>query len=180
MAVRVFPDPKEQGFAISMFGLSSGVANSPSLPRVVHFKLIKPSRSSRTVIGILLGGVFTQFASWHWIFWFAGIVVICIAVLSFFAIPNLPRRGQQKNGLDILGVSILISANLTCCPSSLALNRTTSFLVVAMCLFVFALTQGANNGWGQGGVIAPLVLSIAMAVAFFIREWMAKEENAAM
>jgi hypothetical protein len=45
---------------------------------------------------------------------------------------------------------------------------------------IFALTQGANDGWGKAGVIAPLVISVVMIFTFFVWEWQAKETDAAL
>ncbi len=42
--------------------------------------------------------------------------------------------------------------------------------VVALILFVFAVTSGSVNGWGTARAITPLVLSVILAVAFFFWE----------
>jgi hypothetical protein len=39
-----------------------------------------------------------------------------------------------------------------------------------MILFIFAITSGAASGWGTAKVIASLIISIALAVVFFIFE----------
>lgn len=53
-------------------------------------------------------------------------------------------------------------------------------LLVALVLLIFAVTQGSQTGWGTAGVIAPLVISIVMIVAFFIYEKMIPEDIAAV
>jgi hypothetical protein len=47
-------------------------------------------------------------------------------------------------------------------------------------LFIFSVTQGSNGTWGAAGVIAPLVISIFVMIAFFIWEWWIDEKNAAL
>jgi hypothetical protein len=54
------------------------------------------------------------------------------------------------------------------------------FCTAALILFIFAVTQGSNNSWGTAGVIAPLVISIFVFIAFFTYEWWIDENKAAL
>lgn len=51
---------------------------------------------------------------------------------------------------------------------------------VAIVLFVYAVTSGPVNGWGTANVIAPLIISIAMAIAFFTYEAYIDPDRAAL
>src|SRR5882757_2948049 len=53
-------------------------------------------------------------------------------------------------------------------------------LIVAIILFIFAVTSGSTDGWASAMVLAPLILSILMMVAFFYWETLIPVENAAM
>jgi hypothetical protein len=47
-------------------------------------------------------------------------------------------------------------------------------------LFVYALTSGSVEGWTAAGVLAPLFVSVALAVSFFVWETRIDEECAAL
>ena len=67
------------------------------------------------VLGLIIGAIFVQFASWSWVFWFVALVCMPIATLCIFLIPKQEpkvddiaiRRGARWKSLDIMGVSIL-------------------------------------------------------------------------
>lgn len=66
-----------------------------------------------------------------------------------------PREGPKKTvaerfrQLDLVGVAILTAA---------------------LVLLVYSLTQGSNKKWAEGGVLAPLIISIFLIVGFFYYE----------
>ncbi|KIJ05707.1 hypothetical protein PAXINDRAFT_21057 [Paxillus involutus ATCC 200175] len=94
LLVNAFPDPLHQARAIGVFGGFAGVAN---------------------VLGLLIGAMFVQWASFHWVFWFVGIIAIPVALACLFIIPpeiakseDKPNAGIAKwKRLDLIGVSIL-------------------------------------------------------------------------
>jgi hypothetical protein len=49
-----------------------------------------------------------------------------------------------------------------------------------MLLFIYAVTSGPATGWGTANVIAPLVISIVLAIAFFVVERFLPEDVAAL
>jgi hypothetical protein len=69
-----------------------------------------------------------------------------------------PAREKLRR-LDIFGVSIL---------------------TVALVLFIFAITSGSTAGWKSAMVLAPLIISVLMVVAFFVYETRIPEQYAAM
>ena len=53
-------------------------------------------------------------------------------------------------------------------------------LIVALILFIFAVTSGSTDGWASAMVLAPLVVSILMVAGFFYWETLIPAEKAAM
>ncbi|THH14444.1 hypothetical protein EW146_g5879 [Bondarzewia mesenterica] len=142
LIVAMFPQPLEQSRAISLFGGCGALGN---------------------VAGLIIGGVFAQFATWHWVFWFVTIVAVPISFSCIFLIPAQPNKGhsrtQSLKRLDMIGVSIL---------------------TIALVLLIYAVTSGSANGWGTGGVLAPLIISIFMVAGFFYYETLIPTEMAAV
>ncbi|OJA09891.1 hypothetical protein AZE42_06756 [Rhizopogon vesiculosus] len=146
LLVNVFPDPLQQARAIGIFGGCGAVAN---------------------VLGLLIGAMFVQWASYHWVFWFVSIVAVPVALGCFFIIPSQIARttdslepGTAKwKSLDLIGVSIL---------------------TVALILFIFAVTSGSTDGWASAIVLVPLVISIIMVFAFAYWETLVPVEKAAI
>jgi hypothetical protein len=86
-----------------------------------------------------------------------------------------PGASKWKN-LDLVGVSILTGKND---PANSSLHRSR-FLVVALILFIFAVTSGSTDGWASAMVLVPLVISISMVIAFFYWETLLPVDRAAM
>ena len=67
------------------------------------------------VLGLIIGAIFVQFASWSWVFWFVALVCAPIALSCIFLIPKqeprLDEAGRKRHArwksLDLGGVSIL-------------------------------------------------------------------------
>ncbi|KAI0804556.1 major facilitator superfamily domain-containing protein [Irpex lacteus] len=146
LLVDVFPEPKEQAVAIAAFGGSGAVG---------------------IVLGLLIGAVFVQLATWPWVFYFMAIMAFSIAITAFIFVP-MPEKEEKlsKSGvakwkyLDLGGILILTSA---------------------LILLIFAVTEGGSSaGWGSATVIAPLIISVLMIGAFLFFETRISEEFAAI
>lgn len=121
------------------------------------------------VLGLLIGAVLVQLADWRWVFWFATIIALPVAMVSVLLIPAQHKQDEshqgalnaakKMQGLDIIGVSFL----------------TASFV-----LFIYAMTEGSAAGWGSAKVLAPLIISIFLIVAFLYYETIIPETRAAM
>lgn len=146
LLVKLFPRPDEQARALSAYGGSGALGN---------------------VMGLVIGAIFVQFASWPWVFWFVPLISIPIALICLWLIPAFEREqdqtatftGPKWKRLDIIGVATLTSA---------------------IVLFIFAVTSGSADGWGSATVVAPLVISIVLFVAFFVYETRIPEGIAAI
>ncbi|KAI0631643.1 MFS general substrate transporter [Trametes polyzona] len=146
LLVNVFTEPTEQARAIGVFGGCGAVGN---------------------VLGLIIGAIFVQFASWKWVFWFVALVALPIAALCIVLIPapepqleslSGPKEARWKS-LDMIGVSILTAA---------------------LILFIFSITSGTTSGWGSATVLAPLIISIVMVVGFFYYETKIPADKAAI
>ncbi|KDQ13881.1 hypothetical protein BOTBODRAFT_110904 [Botryobasidium botryosum FD-172 SS1] len=134
MIVQNFPDPEEQGRALSIFGAFGAVGN---------------------VIGFVLGGVLTARVNWRWVYYLVAIIVIPFAVLSFFALPkhSLPSV-EGRRGLDWPGVATLTAG---------------------LILFVYAISDANDVGWGKPQIIVTLILSVVFIIGFFFVERFVKD-----
>ncbi|EGO18976.1 hypothetical protein SERLADRAFT_358714 [Serpula lacrymans var. lacrymans S7.9] len=83
-------------------------------------------------------------------------------------VPNISHSGPSESRsarllrfrrLDLVGVSAF---------------------TVALILFIFAVTSGSIDGWGSAAVIAPLVISAFLLLAFFLWEARLPESHAAL
>ncbi|KAI1789898.1 MFS general substrate transporter [Ganoderma leucocontextum] len=146
LLVNVFTEPTEQARAIGVFGGCGAVGN---------------------VLGLIIGAIFVQFASWPWVFWFVALACMPIATLCIFVIPKQEprmndiavRNGARWKSLDMVGVSILTAA---------------------LILFIFAVTSGATSGWGSAAVLAPLITAVFLVVGFFYFETTIPVDRAAI
>jgi len=100
-------------------------------------------------IGLLLGGVITDSINWHWVFFVNVPVGIVTAILARRLLQHDKGLGFGK-GADVLG-AILITG--------------------ALMLLVYTIVEpAAKDGWGAGSTLAFLAGSIALLIAFVVRE----------
>ncbi|KAI0466444.1 major facilitator superfamily transporter [Xylaria cf. heliscus] len=115
-----------------------------------------------SVLGPVLGGILTHYATWRWIFWING-PIGGVSLLLFLItwpkpqyLPNLERRSWRE--LDYLGSFMLIAATV---------------LVV----FPFQNAGGDTEQWSQAIFLAPLIVGVialfgVLAWSLFIdRRW---------
>ncbi|CAE6494821.1 unnamed protein product [Rhizoctonia solani] len=116
--------------------------------------------SMGNVLGTIVGAIFVQYTSWRWIFWLIATISVPISIVCIFLIPKTARNEEnKKSNFDFVGVFLL---------------------TVGAILFVYALTSGSVKGWKTAGVLAPLFVSVTLAVSFFIWETRIDEDNAAL
>lgn len=121
-----FTDSKERAKAFGVYGALSGVG---------------------AAIGLIAGGILTQYFSWRWCMF----VNTPMALIAFFlAIPNVRESkvaGHPK--YDVPG----------------ALTAT-----IGMVLIVFGVSQAAANSWGSTSAWPYMVIGAALLAFFFLLE----------
>lgn len=98
-------------------------------------------------LGAVLGGVLTDLLSWRWAF----LLNLPVALLILIAAPALisEARNPERTRLDIPG----------------AVSVTGGLLAL-----VYGITAAEREGWGSAGVLIPLVIAVALLVAFWFIE----------
>ncbi|KAG2141136.1 major facilitator superfamily domain-containing protein [Suillus bovinus] len=162
LLVKVFPDPLEQARAVGFFAGCGAVANGE------HLAYRKPTLMVLYIVsGLVIGAMFVQWASYHWVFWSVACAAFPVALVCIFMIPahigkttgiHKPKAAKWKH-LDLVGVSIL---------------------TVAFILFIFAVTSGSTDGWKSPVVLIFLIVSIGMVVGFFYWETLLPVDQAAI
>jgi EmrB/QacA subfamily drug resistance transporter len=103
---------------------------------------------SGAAIGVLLGGILTQYAGWDWIFF----VNVPIGLVALGLVPLFVRESRATDlarHFDIGG----------------AVTVTSSLM-----LFVYGLTRAPTVGWGSAEVILSLVGSAVLFTVFLLIE----------
>jgi EmrB/QacA subfamily drug resistance transporter len=103
---------------------------------------------SGAAIGVLAGGILTEYAGWEWIFF----VNVPIGIGTLFLVPLFVRESRASDlvrHFDIQG----------------AVTVTSSLV-----LLVYGLTQTTNVGWGSAQTILVLLASAVLMAAFIVIE----------
>src|SRR5919201_1559740 len=87
-----------------------------------------------SAVGVFLGGVLTEEASWRWIFW-VNLPVSALLLAATFRIVGGERGTTRTRNFDSLG-ALLVTGG--------------------MLLLVFALVKAPDQGWGSARTIAEL------------------------
>ncbi|KAL5358547.1 major facilitator superfamily domain-containing protein [Aspergillus floccosus] len=112
-----------------------------------------------TILGPVIGGVFTSEVSWRWCFWInlpvGGLIIVLL--LRFLRISehikSAPATWREIIlTLDIPGFCLM--------------------LVSLVCLTLALQWGGQTKAWNHGSVIAMLVLWIVLTIGFFLIEWL--------
>ncbi|MEV4334103.1 MFS transporter [Streptomyces sp. NPDC049597] len=121
-------NPREMGKALALYGAAAPAGGTA---------------------GVFLGGVFTEWASWPWVF----IVYIPIGVATLLATGLLPAVAGRRGSVDVLG-AVSVTAGLA--------------------LAVFAIVRAPEVGWGDAQTVLELVAAAVLLVLFLVIQKSAK------
>jgi EmrB/QacA subfamily drug resistance transporter len=123
------------------------VTFTQSRERARAFALYGAIAGSGAALGLLLGGVLTQYFGWRWCLYVNVPIAVAAAVGGFRVLGD--EGGGHGQRLDLPGVV---------------------FVTAGLVALVYACTDAVSSGWRSGRVIGFLVASGVLLVAFVVRE----------
>ena len=121
-----FTNPAERGKAFGIFGAIAGAGGA---------------------VGLLLGGVLTQYLSWRWCLY----VNVAFSFIAVTAAVRLLRRDVRDTSVHLDGLgTVLVVAGLVC--------------------VVYGLSEADTKGWGAPVTIGLLVAGVILLAAFVLTE----------
>jgi EmrB/QacA subfamily drug resistance transporter len=103
---------------------------------------------SGAAVGVLAGGVLTQYLSWRWIFFVNVPIGALVLLLTPRIVPESRREGVERH-YDALG-AVLVSSGLA--------------------LLVYAISEAPNVGWGTARTILLLIGAGVLLIGFLVNE----------
>ncbi|WP_030891347.1 MFS transporter [Streptomyces sp. NRRL F-5053] len=123
----MFTDGKERAKAFGIYGAIAGGGGA---------------------IGLILGGVLTEYMDWRWTF-YVNVPFAVIAALGAVLVVREPSVTRNRSALDIPGVVL----------STLGLVS-----------LVYGFTRAETDGWSEGGTIGMFVAAAVLLTAFALVE----------
>jgi EmrB/QacA subfamily drug resistance transporter len=108
--------------------------------------------SGGAAVGVLLGGIITQYLNWRWNF-FVNVPVGIGVVITALRILDKHESVSEHNNLDLPGAALVTSG---------------------LMLLVYALVKAPTNGWTSHRSLLYFGISLAALIAFVINEHRAK------
>ncbi|HKF75380.1 MAG TPA: MFS transporter [Candidatus Dormibacteraeota bacterium] len=118
------------------------------LERAKAFAVYGTIAGSGAVVGLLLGGVLTQYLAWRWCLYVNVPIAVVAAAGGWIALSD-PGRGSGRLGFDMPGV--LLAGG-------------------ALAALVSACTDAVSAGWGSRTVVGLMAICAALLVLFVLRE----------
>jgi EmrB/QacA subfamily drug resistance transporter len=124
LMMTLFAQPADRAKAMGIFGFVSAGGGS---------------------IGVVLGGVLTDFLNWHWIFLVNVPIGALVVFLSLRLLPGVPGTARGER-IDLAGAATVTGA---------------------LMLAIYAIVNGNHEGWTSGQTLGLLGGSVALFAAFF-------------
>ncbi|MFC0598454.1 MFS transporter [Streptomyces palmae] len=115
-------DPRELGKAMALYGAAAPAGGTA---------------------GVFLGGVFTEWMSWPWVF----IIYVPIGVATLLATGLLPAVERRRGSVDVLGATAVTAG---------------------LALAVFAVVRAPEVGWSAAETILELAGAAVLLIAFLL------------
>ncbi|MFE6286555.1 MFS transporter [Streptomyces sp. NPDC057877] len=122
-------DPKELGKAMALYGAAAPAGGTA---------------------GVFLGGVFTEWLSWPWVF----IIYVPIGVATLAATKLLPAVAPRRGAIDVLGAAAVTAG---------------------LALAVYSVVRAPEIGWGSTRTVLGLLVAAALLVLFFVLQRSVRE-----
>lgn len=104
--------------------------------------------SAGATLGLLVGGVVTQWVNWHWVF-FINVPIGLVTMVAGGALLPRDARIDLRRGIDVVG-SILVTASVT--------------------LGIYAIVSSSEYGWTSARTLGVGALAVALMAAFLFLE----------
>ncbi|MFD9053571.1 MFS transporter [Streptomyces zaomyceticus] len=127
----LFTDTKERAKAFGIFGAIGGGGGA---------------------LGLILGGVLTDYLDWRWTF-YVNVPIAAVAAIGAYLVIREPRHAGSGSRLDLPGVAL----------STLGLVS-----------LVYGFTRAESDGWGAGTTVSLLAAAGVLLAAFVVVEARAK------
>ncbi|KAG8819832.1 hypothetical protein FRC19_009491 [Serendipita sp. 401] len=121
----------------------------PSRARSTAFATFAAGAPLGACLGMIFGGVMSQYASWKGVFYLSAGIGALVLVAGIFSIGKDPSQHEVDTRVDWLG-AFLVTAGLV--------------------LLTYALSDGPTQGWSSGLIISCLVLSVVFVSLFLLWE----------
>ncbi|MFJ8645488.1 MFS transporter [Streptomyces sp. NPDC093546] len=115
-------DPKELGKALALYGAAAPAGGTA---------------------GVFLGGVFTEWASWPWVF----VIYVPIGIATLLATGLLPAVAGRRGSVDVLGAAAVTAG---------------------LALAVFAVVRAPEVGWGDAQTVLELTGAALLLTLFLV------------
>ncbi len=129
-------------FSITMVTFTEGAERNKALG------ILGAIAGAGAAIGVLLGGILTEYAGWRWVFW----INVPIGLVSLLLVPRFVKESKVAGlarSFDAFGAAAVTGSLL---------------------LLVFGLTQANQEGWSSGQTVGVLAAAAVLMVAFVVIE----------
>lgn len=157
---------------------------APLQKRPIYVGLMGSMFGISSIIGPLMGGAFTDHATWRWCFY----IKYCIPVTPSNFVPAISADTRPSNSLPIGAVVLAVLVPMlhvrhekVAEPLSRQLVRldpvgTIMFLPGVVCFLLALQWGGSVYPWSNGRIIALLVISGLLVIAFCLVQLWRKED----
>lgn len=144
------------GLTGGCYTIAAFVARPAKVPVVIG--LLGSTFSLASVVGPLLGGVFSERVTWRWCF-YINLPIGGVAVLTLLLFRT-PEHAKSKTTLGAKDMAL-----------GFDLPGLTLLLASLICFFLALQWGGVLQAWDSGAVVALLVLWVVLTTAWLVLEW---------